>query len=87
MLISFSKELVLILIVGIKPSDSTENVEPSAQRVRRFIGGSHLAVSFALEAFSLQKSQKLGNWNMNMMNFCFYRMCLYLEELVEFHFC
>ena len=53
MLISFSKELILILIVGIKTSDSTENVEPSAQRVRRFIGGSHLAVSYALESFSL----------------------------------
>ena len=86
MLIASNQELILDRAVGVEPADSAEDVEPSAKRVRGFIGNADLAVSCSVESMGLIFSE-------SQVSCCKWRFKTYfiydihLEELVELCFC
>ena len=53
MLIACGQELTLDQIVGVKPADSAKDVEPSAERICRSVGGADFAVAYPVETISL----------------------------------
>ena len=53
MLIACSQELTLDQIVGVKPADSAKDVEPSAERICRSVGGADFAVAYPVKSIGL----------------------------------